>query len=89
MERDIVKKLAKIKTAVADCITSDGMFKASVHKASPTSIFVKTDEPLNIGQEIAMTIQGPTNEDTIKATGQIVSTASDGVDVEFTVFFKI
>jgi Tfp pilus assembly protein PilZ len=83
-----MNKLAQLKTAIADCITSNGVFKASVHNASPTSIFVKTDEALNVGQEIAMTIQVPKSEDTIKATGQIVKTASDGVDVEFTVFFS-
>ena len=64
-----MKKLAQLKTAVADCITSEGEFKASVQNGGPTSIFVKTDEPLNIGQEIAMTIQIPKSEDTIKATG--------------------
>ena len=84
-----MKKLAEIKTAVADCITSDSKFKASVQNADATSIFVKTDEPLNIGQEIAMTIRIPRSEGTIKATGQIVNTAAEGVDVEFTVFFNI
>ena len=84
-----MKKLAEIKTAVADCITSDSAFKASVQNADATSIFVKTDQPLNIEQEIAMTIQVPRSEGTIKATGQIVNTAADGVDVEFTVFFNI
>ena len=36
-----------------------------------------------------MTIQAPKSEDTIKATGEIVNTAVDGVDVEFTIFFNI
>ena len=85
----VMKNLNNLKTAIADCITSDGGFKASVLNASPTSIFVKTDEPLNIGQEIAMTIQLPAKDDTIKATGEIVNTSSDGVDVEFTIFFKV
>jgi hypothetical protein len=89
MEIEIMKNLAQLKTAVADCITSEGGFKASVQKAGPTSIFVKTDESLNIGQEIAMTIQVPKSEDTIKATGEIVNTAVDGVDVEFTIFFNV
>ena len=84
-----MKKLAELKTAVADCITSDSTFKASVQNADSASIFVKTAEPLNIGQEIAMTIQVPRSESTIKATGQIVNTTADGVDVEFTIFFNI
>ena len=84
-----MKKLAQLKTAVADCFTSEGGFKAAVQNAGPTSIFVKTDEPLNIGQEIAMTIQVPKSKDTIKATGEIVNTAVDGVDVKFTIFFAI
>ena len=84
-----MKNLAQLKTAFADCITSEGGFKAAVQKAGPTSIFVKTDESLNIGQEIAMTIQVPKSEDTIKATGEIVNTAVDGVDVEFTIFFNV
>lgn len=83
-----MKNLIQLTTAVADCITSDNVFKASVQNANSTSIFVKTDESLNVGQEIAMTIQIPKSEDTIKATGEIVKTAADGVDVEFTIFFN-
>ena len=89
MEIEIMKNLAQLKSAVADCITSEGGFKAAVQNAGPTSIFVKTDESLNIGQEIAMTIQVPKSEETIKATGKIVNTVVDGVDVEFTIFFNI
>jgi Tfp pilus assembly protein PilZ len=75
--------------AVADCKTMDSEFKASVQNTSQTAVFVKTDKPLSIGQEIAMTIRFPESEDTVKATGKIVNTSETGANVEFKIFFTV
>jgi Tfp pilus assembly protein PilZ len=71
-----------------NCLTKDSKFCASMFNLNPTGAFIKTDKHLSVGQEIAMTIRFPNNDDTIKATGEIVRANYSGAEVEFKIFFN-
>ena len=71
-----------------NCLTIDSKFCASMLNLNPTGAFIKTDKNLSVGQEIAMTIRFPDNDDTIKTTGEIVGADYSGVEVEFKIFFN-
>ena len=71
-----------------NCLTIDSEFLASMYNLSPTGAFIKTDKHLSVGQEIAMTIKFPNDEDNIKATGKIVRFSYSGAEVEFNIFFN-
>ena len=71
-----------------NCRTIDSKFSASLFNLNLTGAFLKTDKNLSVGQEIAMTIRFPNNDDTIKATGEIVRANYKGVEVEFKIFFN-
>ena len=70
------------------CLTRDSKFSASLFNLNLTGAFLKTDRNLSVGQEIAMTIRFPNNDDAIKATGEIVRAYYKGVEVEFKIFFN-
>jgi Tfp pilus assembly protein PilZ len=71
-----------------NCLTIDSNFCASLFNLNLTGAFIKTDKNLSVGQEIAMTIRFPNNDDTIKATGEIVRANYSGVEVKFKIFFN-
>ena len=71
-----------------NCLTLDSKFSASLFNLNLTGAFLKTDKNLSVGQEIAMTIRFPNNDDTIKATGEIVRANYSGVEVKFKIFFN-
>jgi Tfp pilus assembly protein PilZ len=71
-----------------NCLTIDSKFCASMLNLNPTGAFIKTDKNLSVGQEIAMTIRFPNNDDTIKETGEIVRANYLGAEVEFKIFFN-
>ena len=82
------KALKKHLPLDVNCLTIDSKFCASLLNLNLTGAFIKTDKNLSIGQEIAMTIRFPNNDDTIKATGEIVRTNYSGVEVKFKIFFN-
>ena len=71
-----------------NCLTIDSKFCASLFNLNLTGAFIKTDKNLSVGQEIAMTIRFPNNDDTIKATGEIVRANYSGAEVKFKIFFN-
>ena len=71
-----------------NCLTIDSKFCASLLNLNLTGTFIKTDKNLSVGQEIAMTIMFPNNDDTIKATGEIVRADYSGAEVKFKIFFN-
>ena len=71
-----------------NCLTIDSKFCASLFNLNLTGAFIKTDKNLSVGQEIAMTIRFPNNDDTIKTTGEIVRANYLGAEVEIIIFFN-
>ena len=86
--KDVRKKMGEIQPIVAACKTRDCEFKAPIDDVSSSGVFIKTRKRLFIGQEIAMKFSFPGAQSSILATGEIVRTSSNGVGVEFKIFFR-
>jgi len=86
--KDVRKKMREIQPIFAACKTEDCDFKASIDDVSSSGVFIKTRKQLSTGQEIAMKFSFPKAKISILATGEIVRTSSNGVGVEFKIFFR-
>ena len=86
--KDSRKFFLKDQLLTAKCETIDEMFSVSVQNVSPSGAFIYTKKKLNLGQEIAMTIQLPNSDDFLRATGEIVRVDSGGFGVEFKIIFN-
>jgi len=82
------KFFVKNQLLTAKCETIDGKFSASVQNLSPGGAFIFTKMKLNLGQEIAMTIQLPSSDDFLMVTGKIIRISSDGYGVKFKIIFN-
>jgi Tfp pilus assembly protein PilZ len=85
--KDARKLFEEDKPIIVNCKTSASEFNASIQDISGSGIFLKTTNPLSIGQEIAMTFKFPKALKPIMVTGEVVRTTRSGVAVEFKVFF--
>jgi len=85
--KDARKKFNDFLT-LAECITENSVFKAPIYDMSSSGVFIGTSRHFSIGQEIAMTITFPATEESHMVTGEIVRVSSQGVGVNFKVFFK-
>ena len=86
--KDSRKYFVKNQLLTAKCETIDDMFSVSVQDISPSGTFIYTKKKLDLGQEIAMTIQLPNSDDFLRATGEIVRIDSGGFGVEFKIIFN-
>ena len=86
--KDSRKYFVKNQLLTAKCETMEDMFSVSVQDVSPSGAFIYTKKNLQLGQEIAMTIQLPNSDDFLRATGEIVRIDSGGFGVEFKVIFN-
>ena len=86
--KDVRKKMREVIPIVAACKTKDCEFKAPIDDVSSSGVFIKTRKLLSTGQEIAMKFSFPKTKSSIMATGEIVRTSSNGVGVEFKIFFR-
>jgi uncharacterized protein (TIGR02266 family) len=62
----------------------EGAFKGLMRNISAGGMFIQTDKPLAVGQEITTTLSVSNNREPIKITGQIVWRVPDGIGVKFT-----
>lgn len=85
--KDARKLFEEDTPIIVSCKTSDSEFNAFIQDISGSGIFIKTTEPLSIGQEIAMTFKFPKSQKPIMVTGEVVRTTRSGAAVEFKVFF--
>ncbi len=85
--KDARKLFEEDQPIIVNCQTSDSEFNASIQDISGSGIFIKTNRPLSIGQEIAMTFKFPKSQKPIMVTGEVVRTTRTGAAVEFKVFF--
>ena len=86
--KDSRKYFVKNQLLTAKCETIDDMFSVSVQDVSSSGAFIYTKKKLDLGQEIAMTIQLPNSDDFLRATGEIVRVDSCGFGVEFKIIFN-
>ena len=86
--RDSRKYFVKNQLLTAKCETMDSMFSVSVQDLSPSGAFIFTKKKLTLGQEIAMTIQLPSTDEFLRATGEIIRISEGGFGVEFKIIFS-
>jgi Tfp pilus assembly protein PilZ len=85
--KDARKLFEEDNPIIVNCKTSDSEFNASIQDISGSGIFIKTNRPLSIGQEVAMTFKFPKSKKPIMVTGEVVRTTRSGAAVVFKVFF--
>ena len=72
----------------AACKTTDSVFIAPISNISSNGAFIKTARQFSVGQEVAMTITFPSTGESHMVTGEVVRVSSDGIGINFKVFFK-
>ena len=72
----------------ATCKTRDSAFIAPICDISSDGVFIKTTRKFHVGQEVAMTITFPSTGESRMVTGEVVRVTSEGVGINFKVFFK-
>ena len=59
-----------------------------IQDISSSGIFIKTDKPLSVGQEVALTFKFPGSQKTFAATGKIARVSNSGAAMEVKVVFN-
>ena len=70
------------------CLTDTCNFEARIQNVSSSGVFIKTDQELPVGEEIAVPFTFPDSGNQVRATGKIVRTTYSGMGVEIQVYFK-
>jgi len=86
--RKDVRKYFKEGPISVDCKTEACEFNALITNVSASGVFIKTDQSLKIGQEIAMVFSFPSSGQTTMATGEVARTDLSGAGVEIKILFK-
>ena len=73
---------------IANCKTIDSEFEGSIQDISSSGIFIKTDKPLSIGQEVALTFKFPGSQKIFAGTGKIIRVSNHGVAMEVKIIFN-
>jgi Tfp pilus assembly protein PilZ len=73
---------------VANCKTINGEFEGNIQNISSSGIFIKTDKPLSIGQELSLTFEFPNSQKMFAATGKIVRISNSGAALQVEVIFN-
>ena len=73
---------------MARCKTINSEFEGSIQDISSSGIFIKTDKPLSVGQEVALTFKFPGSQHTFAATGNIIRVSNSGAAMEVKVIFN-
>ena len=77
-----------INPVIAQCITIDSQFKASIQDLCTSGVFINTDRKFSIGQEISLIFRFPTSGKKMMASGEIVRATYSGIGVKFNILFK-
>lgn len=87
--KELRKAFLSQQVLMADCQTTDDIFRVRVNNLSASGLFLETNRRLTIGQEIAMTIElSDSPAMVIKVTGKVVRKTIGGVGVVFTIVFN-
>ena len=73
---------------IANCKTINGEFEGNIQNISSSGIFIKTDKPLSVGQELALIFKFPNSQRSFAATGEIVRISNSGVAIQVKVIFN-
>jgi len=72
----------------ADCLTANGAFSEYIRELSPAGAMIQSDRPLEVGEEIAMTIALPNKRQPLRVTGEVFRRGPEGIGVKFKVIFN-
>ena len=78
----------KNQKVTVQCLTDTCNFEGRIQNVSSSGVFIKTDQKLPVGEEIAVSFAFPDSGNQVKATGNVVRTAHNGMGVEIQVYFK-
>ncbi len=73
---------------IANCKTINSEFEGNIQNISSSGIFIKTNKPLSVGQEVALTFKFPNSQKTFAATGKIVRASNSGAAMQVKVMFN-
>ena len=77
------KFVRKPHVFVVDCETEDTFFQEYIKDISAGGLFLKSEHPLIVGQEIRMTFQLPHHEKIFHVLGRVARISRDGVGIRF------
>jgi uncharacterized protein (TIGR02266 family) len=66
-----------------DYSTQDHVYKDFIQDISAGGVFIQTDMPFTVGQEVSLTFPLPNYQKHIKIVGEVVRSTSQGVGVKF------
>ena len=66
-----------------DYSTQDHVYKDFIQNVSAGGVFIQTNMPFSVGQEVSLTFPLPNYQKHIKIIGEVVRTAPQGVGVKF------
>ncbi len=75
--RKIFSKKEK-RPIVAHCKTENDEFEGYIQNISSSGVFIKTDKPLSVGEEMAIIFEFPNSQKTFAATGEIIRLSNFG-----------
>ena len=81
--KELRKHPRKASLIATDCSTHDVCFINFIQDISNGGVFIESNAPFYIGQEIKMNFSLPEVEDTIAVGGEIVRVDSQGIGVKF------
>ncbi|MGD9079298.1 MAG: PilZ domain-containing protein [Desulfobacterales bacterium] len=79
---------SKNQKVAVRCLTDRCNFDARIKNVSASGVFIKTDQQLPIGEEIAVSFTFPDSGNQVNATGKVVRTTHSGMGVEIQIYFK-
>jgi Tfp pilus assembly protein PilZ len=79
---------SKNQNVAVRCLTDRCNFEAKIQNVSSSGIFIKTDQELPVGEEIAVSFTFPDSGNQVRATGKVVRTTYSGMGIEIKVYFK-
>jgi Tfp pilus assembly protein PilZ len=66
-----------------DYMTQDQKYSNTIRDISPAGVFIETDDPLEVGQNITLIFSFPVSDDHLEVKGEIVWRSSKGIGVKF------
>jgi Tfp pilus assembly protein PilZ len=79
---------SKNQKVAVRCLTDRCNFEARIQDVSSSGVFIKTDQALPVGEEIAVSFTFPDSGNQVRATGNVVRTTHSGMGVEIRVYFN-
>jgi len=68
---------------LVDYVTQDRMYKDFIQDISAGGLFIETNKPFSVGQDVTLTFPLPDHQEHIKITGEVVRATPQGIGVKF------